>query len=103
MRTDGKYRLLRSLCKDKGIEGQDLADEFGRTTNYISSRMTGKCPWNQTEIYHIMDMLGQPYEYIPYIFPARGMWAGDLPSKEPSAEERFGRRMIELIKEAGMA
>lgn len=96
-----KYRLLRRLCSEKGIDGRDIAEEIGRTADYVSMRMTGQRPWSQDEMYAVMDMLGQPYEHMPYIFPKGGMWAGEIPVKEPNKEERIGRAVIDVLKEAG--
>ena len=101
--ASAKYRLLRRLCSEKGIEGKDIAEEIGRTENYVSTRMTGNRPWDQDEMYKIMDMLGQPYENIPYIFPVGGMFAGEIPEHKPNADELFGRAMRAALKEAGIA
>lgn len=98
-----KYRLLRRLCEEKGIDREDIAECIERTGNYVSTRMMGYAPWAQDEMFKIMDMLGQPYEHIPYIFPVGGMWAGDIPVHEPSAEEKIGKAMLNLLKEAGVA
>lgn len=97
------YRLLRRLCSEKGIDGRDIAEEIGRTDRYVSMRMMGQRPWDQDEMYKVMDMLGQPYENIPYIFPLGGMYAGEIPEHKPNSDELFGRAMRAALKEAGIA
>lgn len=39
-----KCRLLRQLCKEKGIDRDDISEDIGRTGNYVSLRMTRKRP-----------------------------------------------------------
>lgn len=97
----GKYRKLREACIRMGIDNADIANEIGRTTVYVSQRITGKRPWGQDEMFKIMDMIREPYENLYYIFPKGGMYV-EAPSKEPSAAERIGAMMLDVMKEAAI-
>lgn len=99
MRKYGKYRVLREACVKMGIENADIAEAIGRTPVYVSQRITGKRPWGQDEMFKIMDMIREPYENLYYIFPKDGMYV-EVPSKEPSAAERIGTMMLDMMKEA---
>ena len=97
-----KYCLLRQLCDERGIDRDDIAECIDRTGNYVSTRMMGRRLWAQDEMFRIMDMLRQPYEHIPYVFPVGGMCAGDLPVRKLSKEEKIGIAVIAVLKEAGV-
>ena len=72
-------------------------------TGLTRNQLTGNRPWDQDEMYKVMDMLGQPYENMPYIFPVGGMWAGEIPAKCPTENDRIAAAVRNLLKEVAMA
>lgn len=52
-----------------GYTQYDLAKELGRSQQYVSMRMTGKCSWEMDEVYQICTILGLDIYRIPVYFP----------------------------------
>ena len=54
-----------------GLTQVDIAQEIHRSQQYVSSRLTGKCPWNMDDVYALCDMLDIDINEIPKYFPRR--------------------------------
>jgi len=67
------YQKMRGYLQAEGYEQTDVAEELGRSITYVSNRYTGKEPWNQDEMYKIMDLIKQPYDRLHEIFPKGGI------------------------------
>lgn len=66
------YRVLRAYLTAAGIEQAYLAEQMGVSLSYVSSRITGKAPWDQEDMYFIMDLLHIPYDKLHIVFPKDG-------------------------------
>lgn len=93
------YRVLRRELKEAGLDTAYLAQLMGRSPSYINQRFRAVYPWDQDDIYRIMDLLHLDYEQIPVVFPLKGMYAGDLSGKEPTTEDRLCAAIKDYIKE----
>lgn len=51
------------------IQRSDLGKHLERSDGYITSRMQGKGDWTLTEMYQIMELIGEPAEYLHLVFP----------------------------------
>lgn len=66
------YRVLRGYLTAAGIEQIYLAEQMGVSLSYVSSRITGKAPWDLEDMYFIMDMLHLSYDKLHIVFPKNG-------------------------------
>lgn len=93
------YRVLRRELKEAGLDTAYLAQRMGRSASYVNLRFRAVYPWDQDDMYQIMDLLHLDYDQIPVVFPLKGMYAGDLRSKEPTTEDRLCAAIKDYIKE----
>ena len=68
-----KYNKLRGYLKMYGYEQPEVAERLGRGVSYVSRCYTGKNPWQQDEMYALMDMIERPYAELHEIFPPEGI------------------------------
>ena len=66
------YRVLRGYLTAAGIEQTYLAEQMGVSLSYVSSRITGKAPWDLDDMYFILDMLHIPHDKMHLVFPKDG-------------------------------
>ena len=64
-----RYPYLNELLSQLDIQRSDLGKHLGRSDGYITSRMQGKGDWTITEMYKIMELIGEPEEYLHLVFP----------------------------------
>lgn len=63
------HKALRSLMCGEDINQEYLASLVGRSTTYISDRITGKRPWDFDTMCRIIDELKIPRDQIFLYFP----------------------------------
>lgn len=83
------YALLRGAYIAAGYDQVTLAQKMGRCETYINQHFGGKLPWDQTDMYKLMDILRIPYEEMHRYFPPRG-----IPSKAKQVNEARGPRRL---------
>jgi len=66
------FLKLRGRMKELGMEQYLFAKKLGRSTSYISHRMTGKHEWLLSEMYAALDILCVPYDQLGEYFPKGG-------------------------------
>lgn len=66
------YAELRGRLARNDIDQRYLCELLGRSQTYITSRITGKRPWDQDDMYKLMDIVGAPYEELHRYFPPKG-------------------------------
>ena len=66
------FTLLRARLMEHGIEQSELCGLLERCPSYVSNRMMARFPWNLEEMELIMNLIGEPWENVPKIFPRRG-------------------------------
>lgn len=66
------YRKLKQITFSDDITQAMLAKVIKKSEKYVSTRMTGKMPFDMAEVYAICDYLHIPYERIPEYFPPGG-------------------------------
>lgn len=68
-----RFRKLRTLLRNADIGHRYLAELLGKSTSYISPRMTAKTSWKLDEAYKILEILNEPLDMIYEIFPKDGI------------------------------
>ena len=68
-----KYSYLRERLMRLDIRYSDVARHIGKSDAYITNRMTGRYPWDMSDVYLIMDLINEPVEYIADVFPRDGI------------------------------
>ena len=71
------YAKLRGKMAEMDVKAADLANNLGKSRQYISQHLLGKYSWNIDEAYKILDLLEVPKEQIVEYFPPNG----ELPQK----------------------
>lgn len=66
------YAKLRGKMAEMDINSVALANYLGRSSAYISARLTHKYAWNIDEVYKILELLEIPKEQIAEYFPPNG-------------------------------
>ena len=92
-----KYRVLRGLLKDGDFDRAYILAQLDMATDTYYRTLRGERPWTQTEMYTLLDMLDMPYTAIPIVFPAGGMYAGELVEEAPLPESVLGSAVAEYI------
>lgn len=64
-----RYPYLKERLSQLDIQRSDLGKHLERSDGYITSRMQGKGDWTLTEMYQIMELIGEPAEYLHLVFP----------------------------------
>ncbi|MEY8381944.1 hypothetical protein AALG83_02080 [Christensenellaceae bacterium 44-20] len=64
-----RYPYLKERLSQLDIQRRDLGKHLERSDGYITSRMQGKGDWTITEMYKIMELIGEPEEYLHLVFP----------------------------------
>ena len=67
------YTELRAEFRRRGILQEDIAERLGRKIGYVNARMIGRAPWDQRDMYTILDWLGLPVSKMAYYFPPKGI------------------------------
>ena len=68
------YRYLRKRLRELGIDLPYFAELMDFSTQQtIYDRLSGRTPWKIREIYQVMDIIKEPYERIPVVFPPDGV------------------------------
>lgn len=68
------YRYLNRRLRELGIDLPYMAQLMGFSTAHtLYERFTGRVPWKIREIYQVMDIIKEPYERIPVVFPPDGV------------------------------
>ena len=88
------YAELKAACKARGITHDDIARRLDRSMDYVHKRMSGKAPWDQSDMFALLDMLREPYRKMHLYFPRNGVWAGPAEDPPPTEEER----LLEALK-----
>lgn len=68
----GAFRRLKRELFERDITQQVLAAHLRKSQAYISSRITGKKPWDMNDMYDICDLLSVPYNELHELFPKNG-------------------------------
>ena len=68
-----KFRKLRNLLRNADINNHYLADLIDRGTDYVSRCLNGKGQWTLTEMYIILDAIGEKLENMHKVFPKDGI------------------------------
>lgn len=68
-----QHRELRGVMAIYGDTQSDLARAIGRSTNYVSDRMTGRGEWTLEECYQLLHRYNVPPERLHVVFPRRGL------------------------------
>lgn len=57
-----------------GIRNEDLAQMFNRSKGYVSERVSGKKPWDTTELMQLAGVLGvrSVHDFIETLLPELG-------------------------------
>lgn len=66
------YAELRALLARDDIDQRYLCELLKRSQGYITQRITGRRPWDQDDMYALMDVVGAPYEDLYRLFPPQG-------------------------------
>lgn len=69
------YAKLRGRMAEMEVTGEALANYIGRSTTYVSNRMTRNSrgySWTVDEVYKILDFLEVPQSEIFTYFPPNG-------------------------------
>ena len=66
------FKELKCLMVMQELRQEDLADITGKSRSYITSRMTGKSPWDMDDVYAICEAMDIDYADIPLYFPPQG-------------------------------
>ena len=66
------YRDLRGRLMAEGLDGPYLASKLGVHPNTLSRAFTGKRSWTLAECYKILEMLNEPVDRLPVLFPKEG-------------------------------
>ena len=70
MKKNGMLHL-RSAMMMSGVESADIAERWGRSSGYISDRLTEKKEFTIQEAYDLCDFLGIPAEKLREYFPQK--------------------------------
>ena len=94
-----RYEVLKREFKAKDIDYRYLSSKIGRSTAYISTRMQGRQPWNQSDMYAIMELLNMPLNQLHIVFPKGGISVKEEVKPLP-AQQDTGRifKLIEVIE-----
>lgn len=68
-----RFPELLALMAKHGDSQGDIARAIGRSTNYVSDRMTGRGEWTLEECYTLLRRYDQPPERLHIVFPRRGL------------------------------
>lgn len=63
------FKSLKTAMYANDIDQKTLSKAMGKSTGYLSSRITGKKSFSLSDVYAICDYLNLPYEKIPDFFP----------------------------------
>lgn len=61
------HRRMREL----DLNGTELAEQLGMSQPNFSHKLTGRTPWTEPEMQHLLDLIGQPEETLADLFPRR--------------------------------
>jgi len=67
------FARLRLRLKELGMDHGYLAKKLGMYPHTLSKRMTGKLPWQLSEMYTVLDTLLLPYDLMHEYFPKGGV------------------------------
>ncbi len=65
----GKHTEIRKLMYGYEIDQTCLGAKIGRSQKYISDRLTGKRPWDTSDVYAIMRLFDINPSEFPLYFP----------------------------------
>ena len=91
-----RYEVLKREFKAKDIDYRYLAGKIGRSAAYISTRMQGRQPWNQSDMYAIMELLNIPLNQLHIVFPKDGIAVKE--EVKPLPAQQSSGRIFELIE-----
>lgn len=69
------YRKLRGKLRELDIDQRYLGIKLDMCVGSVSARMTGATPWRLDEMYHVMDIINEPYDRLHEFFPRGGLCA----------------------------
>lgn len=69
---DKKFRNLRGVLRDAGVDQCGLAAALDITQSGVSMRLSGRQPWKLDEMYAVLDMVKKGPEMLPILFPRDG-------------------------------
>lgn len=90
-----RYEVLKREFNAKDIDYRYLSGKIGRSTAYISTRMQGKSPWNQNDMYAIMELLNMPPNQLHIVFPKDGI---TVKEEKPLPARQDTGRIFKLIE-----
>lgn len=62
------FLQLRHKIEDAGYQVQDVAEHFGHTPSWASSRLSGQVPWSVADALKVCDLVGIPQDEIANYF-----------------------------------
>ncbi len=66
------YHRLRCLLYANGIHQSDVARALLVSVHTVSSKLNGHSEWTLGEAYKLLELLGEPMEALPQLFPRNG-------------------------------
>ncbi len=70
------YKRLRVLLCANGLDQKDVARALLLSERTVSSRMNRRSEWTLGEAYKLLELLGEPPEALPRLFPRDGKSEG---------------------------
>lgn len=67
--THPRFRKLKGRMAYMDFNQRSLAKEIGRSSSYISSRMSGEKDWGLGDCYVILALLQEPIDKLTEYFP----------------------------------
>ena len=83
------YALLRGAYTAAGHDQVSLGKKIKRCESYMNLRLGGHKPWDEDDMYRIMDELKLPHEEMHRYFPPRGFAPKVKPVVATSGPRRF--------------
>ena len=68
-----RHTALRSAMIAAGYDQTYFAKKIGRCEAYVSQRLCGHKPWDEDDMYSIMNLLKIPLDSMHVFFPPRGV------------------------------
>ena len=68
-----RHAALRSAMIAAGYDQTYFAKKIGRCEAYVSQRLCGHKPWDEDDMYSIMNLLKLPFDAMYVYFPPRGV------------------------------
>lgn len=66
------FRKLRGKLAELDIDQVYLSKKIGISRATVSTKMSGHSPWTLSEMYAVMDLIGEPYTLLHEYFPKGG-------------------------------